>query len=906
MKKQKLLNKRGISLVVAMALSVFLLIITGGFLSLSITQQSDTGAELNTRQAYVSAKSTLDLAKDWVENGKLNADFPAAGHTKYYVFYQENAGAEIKCKSFNSSAAVLQFMKDNPGYIFYGDSYVKVTVDNAGKGTMSSFSSVGEFNAGKENFGDLSLEFGVQESTLPVSVNGVVKDTELLLYGSPSKSNQFLMVGQQTNFSLLKSAPNNQGSTYRTLADSFIEENGQRIWRPNLNSEDEQTHSNYTVDSHFPLVYTDPIKLDTNAQRAVFKAYNQGIYLLGSYNLSNNSDYDNNDVNVAMFTNDKVFGAQFHCTLLVLGNNIAARRNDAVYVTAYAKDAIEYNGEKGVVLYVPKTTYVYVNSSEVDKFETGYYFLKTTNYEETSKIYYASLFNIPSRVALDTSEDGMSKLPVTIQNIINNNMYSSLVTENAYSTTVNNIQGASDKNKFDNDIEKIQFTDDTGKFSDDKKIYNSSAGAIRKDLSSESSSSQFYSKWNTASIYCGPNEMPASSTRYDLYCGKSFNFLWYSLNNMVVKSKSEIYLSSSNNVLTIGPDFGERVEKVTVDWGSYYANNHNGNGSKSSNIMEAEDSNSAFYVCPSPYETVDEKTKIKLTVMNDFIVKYSDKQYTIHKGEYTIPQKDGDKTVWTFSATNHTGLNLFSDAAKDFFGKYQSLIDPDDPSYIENTSALYKEISAWESPCNWVTDGTYKKVNTSASPKDLSISGTNNINYFVNFEVLSGALPNVSYKATSIDAKFPTQMKTHSVQFTARKFTIDTPKICGSTLYVDTYSMNNALYEKNKTLDNFKKYVPNFIENGKDASVLANYKKGQLIEFKQNTEIYDSTGTTKKDTIAAGKYFILTTSPINILNPESWYGTNNYYLVQYDGETAYKMVSNEKVYDFTFEEGKYF
>lgn len=926
MNKKRIINKKGISLVVAMALSVFLLLITGGFLSMSILQQNDTGEELNTRQAYVSAKSTLDLAKDWLQNGKLDDIFPDFGTDGYYVFYQVTEGEEIfsaELADLNGDGVidekdVKKFFKDNSSCIQYGDAYIKISVDDSGNSTLSSFSSVGDYNSGKENFGDLSVDFVVSTEALEEDANGVVKDavvpeedygssnTQIKRIPIPGSANRFMMVGQQTNFTLLKSYSDNSGQTYRTIADSNIQ-NGTRVWRPNLNSEDKTNKSNYTVDSHFPLVFTDPLQYDTDENRAVFKAYNEGIYLLGSFNLKNNKDYGNIDTNVAMFTNNVVYGTQFHCRFLVLGNNIAARNSDSLHVFSY-DNAITYKNKTGVVLYIPKTIYSYVGSTQKKEFEPGYYLLETNLTLDGKK--YASLFNEPSLTSIDTSN--IDALPADIREIINSNLYSSLVTISGQTATVNNVQSAGDQNKAYPDIAKIQITYDNGKFSEDKKVFNSNSGATRTGLTgNDGDNTKFYSKWDTTSIYCAPNEMPDSGTRYDLYCGGSFNFLWYSINDMKVKSNSKIYLSSSNNVLTIGPDCGESVQKVTTDSGYYFESNHNGTGTTASNVMKASDSDSSFYVCPSPYEK--NSTTIKLTVMNNFTVSYSEKEYTIYKGEYEIPQYEGDIQNWTDSH----GMDLFSDKAKAYFSRYSEIDDdtgesPDGKVTVIKTTITIEDLSkkaikAWEDPCNWLDSG---KVVKPGVPADLRRTDEQIYDYFVDLDVASGTLSG-DYKATSIDAIFSNDTRFTNATLYARQLKITASKLSGDGLFFNTFDLN-AEAEARVTTEAAKIECYATFKSNEPGSVA---QKGQLIHFVKpdgatNTSLVlcDAHGNPTGKTIKYGTYFIpITSSNINILDPDSWYGSQKYYLVKKDGTTEYKKFStNEYKYNFTFDESGYF
>lgn len=82
-KEKKDKQQKGISMVLAMALVAVLFLSTTTFLSIAMLQQKETGTTMNSRQAYVSAKSALDIAKELLNDGKLS--LPDSG-SLYYVF----------------------------------------------------------------------------------------------------------------------------------------------------------------------------------------------------------------------------------------------------------------------------------------------------------------------------------------------------------------------------------------------------------------------------------------------------------------------------------------------------------------------------------------------------------------------------------------------------------------------------------------------------------------------------------------------------------------------------------------------------------------------------------------------------------------------------------------------------
>ncbi len=125
-KKRKINSKKGISMVLAIALVAVLFLSTTTFLSIAMLQQKETGTTMNSRQAYVSAKSALDIAKELLNDGKLS--LPDSG-SLYYVFYYEEGNSEVKVKQFSSSELALKWINDpaNAKFTIIGNAYIKIT-----------------------------------------------------------------------------------------------------------------------------------------------------------------------------------------------------------------------------------------------------------------------------------------------------------------------------------------------------------------------------------------------------------------------------------------------------------------------------------------------------------------------------------------------------------------------------------------------------------------------------------------------------------------------------------------------------------------------------------------------------------------------------------------------------------
>lgn len=84
-------SKKGFSLAYAMVVCLFLALITGGITTVALLQHNETGSDLNTRQAYISAKSGLDSVKKHMTSGTVNVDDTGdIGSSKFFVMYQMN------------------------------------------------------------------------------------------------------------------------------------------------------------------------------------------------------------------------------------------------------------------------------------------------------------------------------------------------------------------------------------------------------------------------------------------------------------------------------------------------------------------------------------------------------------------------------------------------------------------------------------------------------------------------------------------------------------------------------------------------------------------------------------------------------------------------------------------------
>ncbi|MEE1219023.1 MAG: Ig-like domain-containing protein [Ruminococcus sp.] len=833
------------------------------------------------------------------------------------------------------TAEILPANADDLTVNWYSNDENVATVDNDGN-IMAKSVGVAEIIAetvnGKQAFCIVEVLPSYIYATEPA--NGIVTDTEIKMEDytltetsyavipSPNPADRFLMVGQQTNFTLLKSvmANNRIGGvvagpniysdhTYNTLKDDYIID-GYNIWIPDLASSAQL----FPTDSQFPLVFTQPIKIDSNENRCIYKAYNEGIYFMGCYPDSSEKgqlkDYNYRDMgggnyhlitqpdgyvarDVSYFTNNDVYGTVLHCKLLVIANDMVSK-------TAYGRKSMEvynYSSESGdlangVVIYTPKDVY-----------------LRNYNYDG----YVISKKRIPKGYHWVTNGSDLFAENTILYDLsleMNKNEYLKSVEEiNLYGAINSNMHSASENNSSDM-FRKVTYLDDRGLFRQDNVFYNSSPNAVRSGIHGDSSRKEyFYDGWKTHSVYCAPNVMP-SSGRYDLYCGENFNFMWYSVNDMKISDNLKMYLSSSNTVLTIGPYTDERISKI--DSYPYYKSTHSGNSLYSaSNLLTAEGLNSAFYICPSPYAKTDyEKDTIRLTVMNNFEVRYIRNgyqyRYTIYKGVYEIPKYYNDEDYYNNQSliwTDYQGMNLFSDKAMEYFSQFKQIDDPYCNSYYSDGKVTVKEsnvticdtsfksIFAYEVPCNWV-DYFDDSINQSV-PVDLSRNDYQKYDYFVDFTVNSGTL-NQNYKATSINAKFENNVRFNNATLSARKLSIEAEKLCGDYLFVNTYELNYLASRREYYDEDKRSCFATFKSNEPGAT----YVYGQIINIKNpyGSEVIlcDSLGNPTGQTIKNGTYFIPMTYSINMLDPESWYNALGYYLYKPEGSSEYiKMTKTE-------------
>ena len=377
-KKRRINSKKGISMVLAIALAAVLFLSTTTFLSIAMLQQKETGTTMNSRQAYVSAKSALDIAEELLNDGKLS--LPDSG-SLYYVFYYVEGDPEVHVEKFNSSELALKWI-NNPSHASYtiiGNAYIKITKNADGSYTMTAVGKENKYDySGDGNTGDLSTKFDVKYNLVEKEeiANLTMKQKTIT---SPT-GNKFLMLGDQTSFSLLRSVRKtlNEGdTTFRTL-QSYDTDNEKKsiIYIPKNEA------GNTPLTTCFPLVFDKTVKSTSNGDsRLKFTAYDNGIYFLGNYTGPKiTSDYNSEAVDVSFYTNSDAYGTALECKYLVIGGNMVCRPATGESGITLKYSGSSYDTDKGVVIYFTKNCKLmtYNNSNQITKtveYKKGYYYI---------------------------------------------------------------------------------------------------------------------------------------------------------------------------------------------------------------------------------------------------------------------------------------------------------------------------------------------------------------------------------------------------------------------------------------------------------------------------------------------------------------------------------------------------
>jgi len=858
-KKRRINSKKGISMVLAIALAAVLFLSTTTFLSIAMLQQKETGTTMNSRQAYVSAKSALDMAEELLNDGKLQ--LPDSG-SLYYVFYYVEGDPKVHVEKFNSSEDALKWI-NNPAHASYtiiGNAYIKITKNTDGSYTMTAVGKENKYDySGDGNTGDLSTKFDVKYNLVEKeeTANLTMKQKTIT---SPT-GNKFLMLGDQTSFSLLRSVRKtlNEGdTTFRTL-QSYDTDNEKKsiIYIPKNEA------GNTPLTTCFPLVFDKTVKSTSNGNsRLKFTAYDNGIYFLGNYTGPKiTSDYNSEAVDVSFYTNSDAYGTALECKYLVIGGNMVCRPATGESGITLKYSGSSYNTDKGVVIYFTKDCKLmtYNNSNQITKtveYKKGYYYINLGDNNTAVDLFSENTKKSAVKIATNSEE---------YKRVNSIDMYSSMVdTKGKLKDIHSAYEGEYEKGK-----ERVDILNESGIFTAVPNS-NSYSNTVR---------TTFTKGWQDYYIYCAPSEMPTASGYYDMYSGKEFNYLWYNINPMEFNGNVDMSIHSSNITLSIGPDENETV---------YYNNqikNSNGNPyypysfnqtilptdkfatdsnttkftSEGSNKIKQNNSSASFSV--KPYW--NEKS-FTLKVVNDFIVEMSDgTTYTIKADDYTdIPE---------------TGLNLFTDEAKKYFESHST-------SRVDSNS----------SSIEWVKNNT---INTSVDSSNLDQSSS-----VINFKATcGGTLKDDTYKGKAIYCDFGNGYSGKDAIVTYGN---------NATLKADVVSIGADLLERK---DGKGLKINTYSAHKESTCVVdGNPIDGSMLQITRKTTLKFNDDNANSITLSPGYYFFPgITGDFDILSKafwENWSSSKPYYKAEKlnDGTEAYKKVTVTTKIDPVDFEGKYF
>lgn len=859
-KKRRINSKKGISMVLAIALAAVLFLSTTTFLSIAMLQQKETGTTMNSRQAYVSAKSALDMAEELLNDGKLQ--LPDSG-SLYYVFYYIEGDPKVHVEKFNSSELALKWI-NNPAHASYtiiGNAYIKITKNTDGSYTMTAVGKENKYDySGDGNTGDLSTKFDVKYNLVEKEeiANLTMKQKTIT---SPT-GNKFLMLGDQTSFSLLRSVRKtlNEGdTTFRTL-QSYDTDNEKKsiIYIPKNEA------GNTPLTTCFPLVFDKTVKSTSNGDsRLKFTAYDNGIYFLGNYTGPKiTSDYNSEAVDVSFYTNSDAYGTALECKYLVIGGNMVCRPATGESGITLKYSGSSYDTDKGVVIYFTKNCKLmtYNNSNQITKtveYKKGYYYINLGDNNTAVDLFSESTKASAKEITTNSEE---------YKRVNSIDMYSSMVdTKGKLKDIHSAYEGEYEKGK-----ERVDILNESGTFTAVPNS-NSYSNTVR---------TTFTKGWQDYYIYCAPSEMPTASGYYDMYSGKEFNYLWYNINPMEFNGNVDMSIHSSNITLSIGPDENETV---------YYNNqikNSNGNPyfpysfnqtilptdkfatdsntqkftAEGSNKITQKNSSASFSV--KPYW--NEKS-FTLKVVNDFIVEMSDgTTYTIKADDYTdIPE---------------TGLNLFTDEAKKYFESHST-------SRVDSNS----------SSIEWVKNNT---INTSVDSSNLDQSSS-----VINFKATCGGTlkEDSTYKGRAIYCDFGNGSSGKDAIVTYGN---------NATLKADVVSIGADLLERK---DGKGLKINTYSAHKESTCVVdGNPIDGSMLQITRKTTLKFNDDNANSITLSPGYYFFPgITGDFDILSKafwEKWSSSNPYYKAEKlgDGTKAYKKVIVTTKMDPVDFEGKYF
>ena len=643
-------SKKGMSLAVSLVICMFLILVTGSITTVAMLQQNETGSNMNSRQAYISAKSGLDTIKDALNENKITS-FPAEGNEQYYVFYYDSTGLgyEIKYSEEAARACAKEISENATKTIVGGEgTYFKIQNEN-GKYKVTALNVTGKYNSNVSlNRGDLSFD-AIVMNTYKVKLKPSPTDPPTDPPTTPPTDppttppgptdpptdpptkpvsglgGQFLMVGQQTCLNET-AQPGNGMSTGITL-NSYSKDNNQLFYIPY----NENGASGYAY-SYFPIVYDKMVKWTAENERASLTAFNQGIYFLGEGSGHKNVDefysaYDGDTAHtlgeVSSITQNKEYNPTLRCKFLCIENNfviISDEYGKAPYIKYSGTDFKDTDTNSYVVAYIPKEIKIMTVATYSERHDGAKKLLK----EITVKAGYYRI-NTGETLGAPICSENTWNTPLTAEEVAvweKCNLYHTIVN---YETTGEIHSGCHETEFLGNTDDRVHIVNNNGSYNTGVNPYTGY-------------SSTLYNSWDYSSarddqyIFIAPNFSITQSGFYHWYCGKAFNFQWFRTFPLELANGVNVVMSASSIVLTVGPSIvgidgstvkvsNHMVEQGTATWKLY--------GDKGTGAPQAVD-----IMCP-----------IEITYDNG-------KTYKIRQGRYTgVP----------------SGLDIFSEDGKNFF-----------------------------------------------------------------------------------------------------------------------------------------------------------------------------------------------------------------------------------------------
>ncbi len=189
-------SKRGVALPVAIAITAVLIIITSALIVIALNSMSNTSVDVNTRQAYINAKSALNYAASYYNGG---AELPGGGGTvsaKEYIVMTDVGGTSTE------GATVVQLPTDSK--VTSAKTYVeaefvpKSTPGDTDKLRLTAYALAGDAFKHKARTIRLTGIYDVQNGTAnPKKITDIVVKNEGAALAPPP--DEYITLNVRTN-----------------------------------------------------------------------------------------------------------------------------------------------------------------------------------------------------------------------------------------------------------------------------------------------------------------------------------------------------------------------------------------------------------------------------------------------------------------------------------------------------------------------------------------------------------------------------------------------------------------------------------------------------------------------------------------------------------------------------------